>query len=435
MRLKYDDIMNEAFLQYVWQYQLFDMEELCTTAGDPLQIVTPGVLNRDAGPDFKGAVIRIGDIVWAGDVEIHVRSSDWYRHHHEDDEKYKMVTLHVVYEHDREVERLPGELYPTFEIRGRVLPDMYERYQELVGTLDELPCQSFLPDMSLLTIRSQMESVLMERLLRKQSQVRETVSQCHGDWQEALYRHLAVGFGMKTNADAFELLAKSLPYKIISRHTESVLQVQALVFGQAGMLEVAQGDDHYRMLKAEYDYLRYKYQLTPIATYHWNLLRLRPSNFPCIRLSQFATLLYEIPDLWSELTHRSDMAYWWRRFAVSADAYWEHHYHFNKETSIHHVALGEASIALLFINIVIPVLFSYWHFQGDEEKMELALDMLGEIPFEDNRVTRRFATTAFPQEHASDSQALIELYTRYCQPRRCLECAIGDCIVKSSKNL
>ena len=397
-----------------------------------MQILNPGRLNRDAGPDFKGAVVRIGDITWAGEVEIHIRSSDWYKHQHQTDEKYKMVTLHVVYEHDMEVARMPGEYFPTLELSDRIREEMYGRYLQLLGTLEDLSCHPFLGEISPVVVRGQMDTMLMERFLRKQLAVRETVRQCRGDWQEALYRHLAIGFGMKTNADAFELLAKSLPYKIVSRHAASALQVQSLIFGQAGMLEVEQGDDYYRQLKSEYDYLRYKYQLTPIRVHHWNLLRLRPQNFPCIRLSQLAELLHENPDLWQTLTSRNDMSYWWRHFAVSADPYWENHYHFNKVTSRHGVAIGEMAVSLLFINTIVPVLFAYHHFQGEEAALETTLDMLDGIPFENNRVTRRFHDVPFPRENAADSQALIELYTCYCQPGRCLECAMGDHIVKSS---
>jgi hypothetical protein len=424
--------MKEAFLHYVWQYQLFDTENLRTSSDEELAVISPGMLNRDAGPDFKGAVVRIGNITWAGDVEVHVRSSDWYRHHHQQDEKYKMVALHVVYEHDREVERLPGELFPTLELKGLIQEGMYEQYLRLTSALEVVPCQAFLPDISALMVRGQMETVLMERLLRKQSQVRETVAQCRGDWQEALYQRLASGFGLKANADAFELMAKSLPFKVVARHSASALQVQSLVFGQAGMLEAPEGDEYYRQLKSEYDYLRYKYQLVPIEMHHWNLLRLRPQNFPCVRLSQFGRLLYEIPDLWGELTLNTSMSYWWHRFSVSADDYWATHYHFNKLTSQHATAVGDMTISLLFINVVVPLLFAYRKFRGEDELLEETLGMLEGIPFENNRVTRGLVGAGFPHQHAADSQALLELYNTYCRPRRCLDCAIGDCIVRTS---
>ncbi|MCR4964925.1 MAG: DUF2851 family protein [Bacteroidales bacterium] len=422
--------MKEAFLHYVWQYQLFDTEELYTTAGERLTIISPGRLNRDAGPDFKGAVVRIGNLTWAGDVEIHIRSSDWYRHKHQQDEKYMMVALHVVYEHDREVERMPGELFPTLSLEGRIFNGLYDQYLLLTGGLELQPCSSFLDNISPMVIRGQLDTMLLERMLRKQNAIRETVTHCHGDWQEALYRHLAIGFGLKTNADAFELTAKSLPYKVVKRHAESALQVQSLVFGQAGMLGVAEGDDYYLRLKSEYDYLRYKYQLTPIEMHHWNLLRLRPQNFPCVRLSQFAEVLHSIPDLWGELTRNSSMDYWWKRFSVSADDYWSFHYHFNKKTEPHATAVGEMTISLLFINVMVPILFAYHKFRGEDELLEETLNMLEAIPFEQNRITRGLAD--FPHQHAADSQALLELYNNYCKPRRCLECAIGDCIVKSS---
>ncbi len=424
--------MKEAFIQYVWQYQLFAKEDLKIDTGEQVEVISPGYWNRDAGPDFRQAIVRINDYIWAGDVEIHVRSSDWYRHKHHLDEKYKMVVLHVVYEHDLSVERQPGECFPTLELGSRISSSMYSQYERLTGALELLPCTDFLSEVSPVVRSSQMASMLMERMLRKEQELRSVVAQCKGDWREALYRQMAVSFGMKTNASAFELLAKSLPYKILYRHSASYLQLQALLFGQAGMLEVEQGDDFYTQLKAEYDYLHYKYQLSPIGMHHWNLLRLRPQNFPCIRISQFASILHAFPDLWEELTHDHSLQQWHAKLAVSADTYWSTHYHFNKTTAVHSVAIGEMAVALLLINTLVPMLFAYCRFKGEDGRLETVLEMLELLPFEDNRFTRCFSHTAFSQQNAADSQALMELYNFYCKERRCLECAIGDHIVKSS---
>lgn len=396
-----------------------------------MKILFPGYHNADAGPDFQQAVIQIGVIKWVGDVEIHIRSSDWFRHHHQFDAKYRSVTLHVVCFHDAEVERAKGEKFPTLILNDRIPKDMLCRYQQLVDSEEPLPCREDLTLLGNLTKTNLSSSLAMERLLRKQECVNGIVAKCGGDWKETAYRNLAVGFGFKTNAAAFELLAESLPYKLLSRHTDSSLQVEALVFGQAGMLKFPSLDDYFDQLKYEYDYLQYKYQLTPIGSHHWNRLRMRPQNFPCLRLAQFARMLYSIPDLMNELLQHPDVGYWKTRLSVTAHEYWKTHYHFGCDTILEHsVSLGENAINLLILNTIIPFLFTFHKFSGAEDELERDVALLEALPFEDNRITRIFSETGFPQQNAQDSQALLELYGRYCRERRCLECAVGDCIVR-----
>ncbi len=423
--------MTEAFLHYLWKHRLFDFMNVKTTGGEPLKIISPGYHNSDAGPDFRQAVVQIGSMTWAGDVEIHIRSSDWYRHHHEIDEKYLTVALHVVYEHDCEVERSKGELFPTLELKNYIPPEMLAQYQQLLASPRQLPCMSYLSDFQMIHYQSWMSSLLMERMLRKQESVLRMVGECSGDWKEALYRLLAVSFGFKTNADAFELLAKSLPLKILSKHADSALQTAALIFGQAGMLERAEVDDYYDSLKYEYEYLRYKYQLVPVGEHHWNLLRLRPPNFPCVRLAQFAALMHASPDLMAFFLDSPSVSSLKSVFSVNANAYWETHYHFGKSTILKHSAiLGDMAVNLLIINTVIPFLFAHHRFFGNENQLEQTLALLEELPFENNKRTRDYAHTPFPRQNAMDSQALLELSQYYCSPKRCLECAIGERIVR-----
>ncbi|MBR4787101.1 MAG: DUF2851 family protein [Bacteroidales bacterium] len=422
--------MKEAFLQYVWRNRLFRDEGLRTTAGEPLRIQFPGYPNSDAGPDFRQAVIQIGDITWAGDVEIHIRSSDWYRHRHQEDAKYRSVILHVVYEHDVEVVRRPNECYPTLELRGRVPEEIFRRCDELVGSPELLACRSKIKLCDPLTLQALVSSMAMERLLRKQAWVHDTVRQCQGNWHEALYRLLAVSFGFKTNGDAFELLARSLPYRILSRHLDSALQVNALLFGQAGMLETPLGDSYYSKLKYEYDYLRYKYNLQPIGEERWNLLRLRPSNFPCLRIAQLAALLTRDKKLLDTLLHTDDLGKLRERFAVSADLYWRTHYHFGRETAPHGVVLGASTVDSLLINTVVPFLFAHHKFFGEEARLESVMSVWERLPFEDNRLTRVCTGTPIPRTSALDSQAIMELLGEYCTKKRCMECTVGDRIIQ-----
>lgn len=424
--------MTEAFLHYLWKNRLFHSLNLKTTDGEPLKIIFSGYHNTDAGPDFKQAIVQIGDLRWAGDVEIHIRSSDWYRHGHQHDDKYLSVALHVVYEHDCEVERKKGEPFPTLELKDRIPHDMLRQYENLVGSPLRLPCEPLLDQIDPLQFRALQSTMLVQRLLRKQKHILDIVRECDGDWKEAMFRLLAVGFGFKTNTDAFELMAKSLPYKVVAKHSDSAVQTAALVFGQAGMLQKNEQDDYYNALKGEYDYLRYKYQLIPIGERHWNLLRLRPSNFPCVRLAQFAALLHKVPDLTTECLRHPSTTYLKDIMSVSADPYWKNHYHFGKKTILPHgVALGDAALSLLIVNVIVPFLFAYQRFSGEEAKLEELVSMLDNLPFEDNKKTRIFKTTPFPMQSASDSQALLELFQFYCMTKHCLDCSVGECLVRN----
>lgn len=424
--------MTEAFLHYLWKHRLFDFMNLKTTAGEPLQIIFPGYHNTDAGPDFRQAIVQIGAMKWAGDVEIHFRSSDWYRHHHQNDEKYLSVALHVVYEHDCEVERRKGELFPTLELKNYIPEEMLAQYQRLMSSPEQIPCASYLPGIEPLHLRSLLSSMVMERMLRKQEDVLRMVRECDGDWKETLYRLLAIGFGFKTNVTAFELLAKSLPLKVLAKHADSELQTAALIFGQAGMLERGDVDDYHDALKYEYDYLRCKYQLMPIGEHHWNLLRLRPPNFPCVRLAQLAALMHDSPDLTELCLECPSVETLKRELSVCANPYWENHYHFGQKTILKHsVCLGDTAASLLIINTVVPFRFAHHRFFGNENQLEQTLALLEELSFENNKRTREFVHTPFPQQNAMDSQALLELSQYYCSPKRCLDCAVGEKIVRN----
>lgn len=425
--------MKEEFLHYLWKGRMFDFMNLKTVEGEDLKIIFPGFHNTDAGPDFKQAVLQIGDMKWAGDVEIHIRSSDWYRHRHEVDEKYMSVVLHVVYLYDKPVVRQQRECYPTLELARYIPSDMYEKYLRLTDSLDAISCRSYLTEIDSLHIQSLVSSVTMERLLRKQSAVRSFVQQCNGDWNEAFYRQLAIGFGFKTNTAAFELLARSLPYKVILKHKDSQLQVSALVFGQAGFLDQEiVNDAYYDKLRYEYEYLRYKYQLVPIDLSRWNLLRLRPQNFPCLRLAQFSAVLSNSVSLLEEVVRFESVETLQKLLSVRADDYWNTHYHFGQEKILpHSVQLGSTAISSLLINTVIPFLFAYCRFRGLEYRLERVVSMLEQIPFENNKLSRVFADTPFPKNSALDSQAQIELLQNYCLKKRCVDCLIGDKVVRS----
>lgn len=425
--------MKEDFLHYVWQHRHYEFLNLKTTEGLDVSVVFPGYHNFDAGPDFSQAVVNIGGMRWIGSVEIHCRSSDWIRHRHQDDDKYKSVILHVVYEHDMEIPLDENEFVPTLELRGRIPREMFMRYETLMKMPDMLLCRSQLSKLEPLIVQNQMSGALMERLLRRQSGFQSTLMSCQQDWNELIYRTLAVSFGCKKNGAAFELLAQSLPFRIVRAHQSSQLQIYALVFGQAGLLDGGERDEYKERLSYEYDYLRYKYQLVPIGAHQWNWLRLRPQNFPPLRLAQFAQMLYETGNGLSDRVLKSGLHGIRTWLSVVPDEYWQTHYMFGKESPKHASGMGESIVNSLIVNVVAPIRFSYARFSGDDDMQEDALSLLERVPYEDNKTTRLFTDSAFPCKSAYDSQAQLELMDRYCSQKRCLNCAIGEKIVRDAR--
>lgn len=422
--------MNEEFLHYVWQHRHYVFLNAKTTDGQRLNVVFPGYHNHDAGPDFLQAVVTIDDVRWVGSVEIHCRSSDWLRHRHQFDNKYKSVILHVVYEHDTEIKLGDCECVPTFELKGRISQEMFERYDTLINVPDMLLCRRQLSGVDSLIVQQRLSETLVERVLRRQSGFMSTLESCQHDWNELIYRTLAVGFGCKKNAVAFELLAQSLPYRIVRAHLSSRLQVYALLFGQSGLLDIGEADEYMEKLRYEYDYLRYKYRLEPIGAHQWNWLRLRPQNFPTLRLAQFAQMLYETGNTLSDKVLKAGVQKLHNWLSVAPDEYWKTHYQFGKSSPEHASGMGLSTMNSLIINVVVPLRFAYARFSGNEQMQEDTLSLLERIDYEDNKTTRIFAESAFPCRSAYDSQAQLELMDRYCSQKRCLGCAIGERIVR-----
>lgn len=466
--------MDESLLHYFWRNKLFATMPLVTTDGRELRILRTGVPHKDAGPDFKQAVVKVDDITWAGDVEIHVRASDWLRHGHQHDGKYGTIVLHVVYEEDIGL----GLPCPTLELKRYIPPPLIAEYEHLSRSTELLPCRSSLPSVTSLQFSEWLSRLAAERYERKQQEVFDSLHTCHDSWHEAVFRRFVTNFGFRTNAAAFELLGRSLPYKYVLKHKDSRLQVYALVFGQAGMLEEEcvdaggrrngrddghdgdgggrrghgrglgrtsgtvcggdgdgdsgglENDEYYRMLQGEYRYLRYKYGLSPIPLRMWNLLRLRPQNFPCVRLAQLSECLYRIPDLMEQLLHCEDVASLSHISDFVPNEYWKTHRHFGRSSPRHSCQIGSQTVRLLVINTVVPVRLAYATFHGEDAMKEKAFSLLEQLDFESNVITRQYVATGFPNGSALYSQAILELHKNYCTPKQCLHCDIGCLILK-----
>lgn len=422
--------MKEDFLHYVWQQRHYDFKNLKTSWGQRLNVLFPGYHNHDAGPDFLQAVITIDDVRWVGSVEIHCRSSDWMRHKHQYDNKYKSVILHVVYEHDMEIQLDDNEYVPTLELKTRIPLEMFGRYESLMKVPDLLLCRFQSSNIDPIIIQNQMSNVLVERLSRRQNEFHQTLMSCQYDWNELIYRVMSVGFGCKKNGTAFELLAQSLPFRIVRSHLTSRLQIYALVFGQSGLLDQEDQDEYVGRLRYEYDYLRYKYRLSPIGAHQWNWLRLRPQNFPPLRLAQFAQMLYDTGSSLSDKVLKAGMTNIQSWLSVVPDEYWQTHYMFGKSSTKHAAGMGESLVNSLIINVVVPIRFAYARFAGDDAMQEDALSLLERVPYEDNKITRLFSSSPFPCGSAYDSQAQIELMEHYCMKKQCLKCSVGEKIMR-----
>ena len=432
--------MTERLLQFIWQFQYFNKTDLVTTAGEAVQVLFAGQLNSNQGPDFLDAKIMIDTTTWAGNVELHIKTSDWTKHNHQNDKNYKNVMLHVVWEDDgirnsvpsystKQTRYLSGSVVPVLELNGRVSKILLQRYEELMNAGSFIPCDKNIYTARDITWNSWKDRLLVERLLRK-AQIIETYLQHNNyHWDEVCWWLLAKNFGMKVNADAFEAIAKSVPISVVTKHKNQIQQVEALLLGQAGLLEGKFADDYPVMLQKEYYFYKNKYHLKPISSPVF-FLRMRPGNFPTIRLAQLAMLVNSSAHLFSgikDATNLKDVNEW---FDVTANDYWHYHYRFDEASPFKKKVLGAAMINTIIINTVAPLLFAYGNYNKENKYKEKALKWLENTSAECNHITKGFQQLGVENKNAFESQALIELKNEYCLKKRCLECAVGNSILK-----
>lgn len=423
--------MNEEFLHYIWKSGNFDIHDLSTTKGEELQIFKKGFYNTNSGPDFSDARIKLGDTTWAGNIEVHIKSSDWEKHGHTADKNYDSIVLHVVYEDDKPVKRSNGELIPTLELKNRITGQVYGKYLYLMGAKSWIPCAKEFGSIDGFVRDNWLDRVLIQRLERKSGEILQNLQHLNNDLEEAFYVQLAGNFGFKINTEPFKRLARSLPYKVIAKHRYSLVQIEALLFGQAGLLEVFFKDEYPIKLQNEYKVLKAKFGLVPIPAHNWKFMRTRPSNFPTIRISQFANLLHSNTNLFSTLLEANKLSEIEKVFDVSTSEYWRNHYQFDKESRAADKLLGESAIQNIIINTIVPFLFVYANYKGKEELKDKALKLLEEIPAEKNHIITGFSKLGFKAGNAAQSQALIEQKNEFCTHKKCLNCGISNQIFKN----
>lgn len=415
--------MKESILHYVWQQKLFTQQGLQTTDGEPVEIIDVGRINTDAGPDFFNAKVKIDGTIWAGNVEIHTFASDWNKHNHQADKVYNSVVLHVVKKADIDVFRIDGEKIPQLEL---IYPEAIEQnYQALINDKKWIPCADKIAEVPGVFIESWKNALLAERLLLKTSSIHNLLNENNQHWEEAFYITLARSFGFGTNSQAFEMLAKSLPVSILGKHKNDLFQIEALLFGQAGLLEHGNFDDYQQKLKKEYDFLKVKYELKPIDGSQWKLLRLRPDNFPHVRIAQFAAIVHGSSKLLSKIIEQPELDYLLTLFRCEPSEYWKKHYLFGEESKEKSKKLGKSSIYSLLINTVVPFVFCYAADKGNEELKEKALNLLDKIPAEQNAVVTGWKDIGMEVNSAYDSQAFLQLKKMYCDGKNCLRCRVG----------
>lgn len=422
--------MTEEFLHYIWQFRLYGTG-LCLTTGETVEAFQPGIHNTDAGPDFFNARIQIDETTWAGNIEIHVLSSEWYRHKHQHDKNYDNIILHVVWHNDQQVFRTNGEAIPTLELSGRINENAWKRYLYFMASKSWVPCESMVPGVDDFLKTVWIERLLIERLERKSMMVEEILKASNNDYNEAFYRLLARNMGFKLNNEAFGLLADNLPYAFLLKHADDLFQVEAMVFGQAGLLSRKFDDEYPLGLQKEYQFLQSKFSLNPMEGKVWRFARLHPGNFPTLRLAQFAAIINKSQGLFSKVIEAGDNSVYFQLFEVEASEYWRNHYSFDKVAPAKRKSLGGDSINLLIINLVAPLLFVYASRKGSSRLMEKPVELLNEIKGEINSITRKWNELGMNVNSAAHTQALIELKTQYCNAKKCLSCSIGNALLKN----
>lgn len=424
----------EKLLHYVWKHRMLPLGPLTTTGGQAVEVIDPGLQNRDAGPDFFNAKVRIGETMWVGNVEIHLRSSDWQRHGHQTDAAYNNVVLHVVETADAEVTTADGKQLPQLCLP---VPDsVRQHYAELCRTEDYPRCWRIIPSVSALTVHSWMSALLADRLTERARRCLDWLQSVDGDWERTLFIALARNFGFGINGDAFEAWGRQLPLYAAAKHRDDLFQLEALFLGTAGLLrleavpptarEAAAQDTYFLRLQKEWAYLQHKFQLPePMGAERWRYLRLRPQNFPHLRIVQLAQLYHRATAGFSQLMKATSREAFHKALDTAPSEYWQTHYLFGLESKPSAKHLTEASRDLIIINTVCPMLFAYGEAHNDEAAQERAVSLLEELRPEQNFIIRQWRQCGIPVSSAADSQALIQLKREYCDRKDCLHCRFG----------
>lgn len=421
--------MREDFLHYIWKFKKFTTAQLSTVAGDPVELVSLGNHNLNAGPDFFNAQVRIGDQLWAGNVEIHLKSSDWYVHNHEQDPAYDNVILHVVWQHDADIFRKDNTAIPTLEIEPFVDAQILNNYQKLTTSKQKwIYCETDFASVDDFVLSNWLERLFIERLERKSGEVETLLKASKNNWEAVLFKMLTKTFGLKVNGQAFAQLANSLEWNTVKKLTQDQTQLEAVLMGQAGLLDESKEDTYYKNLQKEYGYCKTKFGLNNQHVPPVQFFRLRPPNFPTVRLAQLAGLYHSQPQLFSKLMEVKTVNEAYDLFKISVSDYWRTHYNFTSMSKSTSKKLTKSFIDLLLINTVLPLRYSYAKYRG-QEVSENVLALAQAITAEKNSIVKKFNSIKKVATNALESQALLQLKNEYCNKQQCLQCAVGNAVL------
>lgn len=423
-------VIKEDFLHFVWKHQVFKTLQLKTTSGEDIQVVFPGIFNTNAGPDFLQAKVYIAGVLWVGHVEMHLKATSWYRHGHENDPNYKNVILHVVWEADCEVYASGKAPIPTIQLQPYISQNLLSRYQELVNQpVSFINCEKGCISVDTFVWENWLEKLYIERLEVKYTSIENQLKATQNNWEAILFSMLMKNFGLKVNAHPFESIAQNLPFSVVRKLNGNQTALEALFFGLASLLEPTIEDAYFETLKKEYNYLKNKFGLSQEFVKPVQFFRLRPANFPTIRLSQLASLYANNNALFSELMNTETLEGYYRIFHVKASAYWESHYNFGKKSNPQPKQLTKSFVHLLLINTVVPLKFAYLRHQGSFETDGI-LTLVKNIPPETNAVLKSYKKLGLPVENALTSQAFLQLSNSYCTKNKCLQCDVGNALLR-----
>lgn len=415
-------------MHYIWKNKLF-IKENYSFENQKIEIIDVGEQNFDSGPDFFNAKIKIEDTIWAGNIEIHKNSSDWYAHKHHLNKNYNNVILHIVSNFDKNIKNQKGTTIPTIKINFQ--KKYLENFEFLISNKESVKCKSHLPKVDDFIINFWLDKLIIERLQEKSKLVEKILNKNKNNWEETLYKMLAINFGSKTNSLPFEMLANSLPLSIIYKHKNNLLQLESLLFGQAGFFnnDIC-NDEYYIKIKNEYKFLKSKYNLKSIDNFLWKFNRLRPNNFPTIRIAQFASMIYNSSKLFSKIIEAKSIEEINELFNFSASNYWNNHYNFNNESKKNvEKKIGNTFTNNIIINTISLIIFAYGKIYNYQDKKDFAIEILDKTKAEDNYITKKWDNSIINIKNASNSQSIIQLYNNYCKKNNCINCEIGNKII------
>jgi hypothetical protein len=422
--------VKEDFLHYVWRYKKFDFSKLTTVSGELLSITNGGDYLQQTGPDFFNAQIVLGNQKWAGNIEIHVKSSDWYLHHHEKDANYENVILHVVWEHDTPVFRKDNSEIPVLELKKYISKKEIENYQALASPKSWIFCESQMATIDSFVLQNWQERLFIERLERKCIPIEKLLTETENNWEAVLFCMLTKNFGLNTNGETFLKIAKSIPFSIVRKECAEVTNLECLLFGTADLFPLDIQDNYTKDLKNQFEYISHKHKLKKIAIEPVQFFKHRPDNFPTVRLAQLAMLYHKQQNLFSKVIVAKTVKELYQLFEITISDYWQTHYQFDKESPKKKKRFSKSFIDLLVINTIVPIQFAYAKSQG-KEASESLLDLVCEIAAEKNIIIEKFSNFGIKAKNAFETQSLLQLKNEYCNHSKCLQCAIGIQLLKT----